>query len=78
MKLRYIGPHDGVDVPLPGGSAIVTVLRGAVAEFDPDHAAGLLEQEINWEDGHRTGHDKKKASKADTTPAPDAPAEKEA
>jgi len=49
MRLKYIGPHDGVEVPLPGGREIV-VLRGEVADVTPDeYAARMLDQPSNWE-----------------------------
>ena len=50
MKLRYIGPHDAVEVPLPDGSDFVTVAHGATFDFDDVHGASLLEQPTNWED----------------------------
>lgn len=49
MRLRYVGPHDGVELPLPGGSEIV-VVRGEAADVTPDeYAERLLEQPSNWE-----------------------------
>jgi len=47
MKLTYVGPHDGVDVPLPDGSE-PTVKHGESRDFPEEIAASLLEQGDNW------------------------------
>lgn len=52
IRVRYIGPHDEVEVPLGDGTA-VTVQRNHQAEVPAEIAGnskhGLLEQEANWE-----------------------------
>lgn len=58
MKVRYVGPHDGVDVPRPDGS-IITVQRGDDLDTSADHAATLLEQAENWEATTRPAKGKK-------------------
>lgn len=45
-KIRYVGVHDGVDVPL----IRQTVMRGEIAEVDDAHAELLLQQAENWQD----------------------------
>ena len=47
-SVKYIGPHDAVDVPLPNGTE-ATVKHGEALETTGEHAAGLLEQPSNWE-----------------------------
>lgn len=49
-KLRYIGPHTAVDVPLPPyGHVVAQVARGETYDFPAELAPGLLEQTTNWE-----------------------------
>lgn len=50
MKVRYVGPHEAVDVPLPNSvtGAEATVARGDVLDTTADHAQSLAEQDI-WE-----------------------------
>lgn len=48
-KLKYVGPHDAVVVPMPlGGEQIVG--RGEVLNTDRQHGQDLLEQPANWEE----------------------------
>lgn len=51
-KVRYIGPHDAVEVRLPDGSA-VTVEQNHQVELPEDIVGssthGLLAQASNWE-----------------------------
>ena len=47
MKLTYVGPLDGVVVPLPLGGEI-DVLPGESADFPDSLAVQLLEQPSNW------------------------------
>lgn len=47
MKLVYIGPHDKVTVPLPGGGQ-ATVERGKVLDTQDGHAKDLMKQHRNW------------------------------
>jgi pyruvate dehydrogenase E2 component (dihydrolipoamide acetyltransferase) len=49
MKLVYDGPYEGVDVPLPDGSAIYAE-RGKTIDLRPEIAKGLLLQEDIWTD----------------------------
>ena len=46
--VRYIGPHDAVDLYHPDGH-VATVKHGDKFETTEEHAAGLLEQPTNWE-----------------------------
>src|SRR5437868_817089 len=48
MELRYIGPHDAVEVPLPDGSQ-PEVEHGHPHDFPKEYALLLLEQPTNWE-----------------------------
>lgn len=48
MHLRYIGPHDEVDVLLPFGGSI-SVKHGEEAKLPDSLAEELLKQETNWE-----------------------------
>lgn len=48
MKLRYVGPHEAVRVPLPGGGE-ATIAHGEVLDTTDTHGEGLLEQAANWE-----------------------------
>ena len=54
-RLKYVGPHDAVEVPLVDGSTVV-VEKNEVGEFDDALAASLAEQSNNWEaaDGAKT------------------------
>jgi hypothetical protein len=47
MKVTYIGPYEGVDVPLPDGSAIYAE-HGKPVDLRPELAKGLLVQEDIW------------------------------
>lgn len=49
MKVRYVGPHDAVEVPLPDGREDAVVEHGALLETTEEHAKALLEQASNWE-----------------------------
>jgi hypothetical protein len=71
MKLTYVGPHDGVVVPLPLGGEI-TVAPGETADFPDSLGVRLAEQPSNWQPTAKT-----KPAPADKTPAPDAGNEKE-
>jgi hypothetical protein len=48
MRLTYIGPTDGVEVPMPDGTGDITVAHGHSAEFPDKLAHALLEQPDNW------------------------------
>jgi hypothetical protein len=58
-SVKYVGPHDGVEVPMPNGT-LVTVMRGELLETDGEHVAGLLEQPSNWEAAKRAAPVKEK------------------
>lgn len=45
QTIRYDGPVDAVDVPLPSG-IVVTVARGETARFPDALAERLLEQDV--------------------------------
>lgn len=47
-KIRYIGPHDAVSIPLGDGSERV-VENNHQIELDDDLAKSLLDQKDNWE-----------------------------
>ena len=47
-RLKYVGPHDAVEVPLVDGSTVV-VERDKIGEFEDAVAASLVEQVNNWE-----------------------------
>ena len=48
MRLKYVGPHDAVEVPLPGGGWKI-VECFAAEEFPEDVARGLLAYgELHW------------------------------
>ncbi len=49
MRIRYIGPHEGVDVVMPDGRADAVVEQGGILDTTSEHAAALLEQAANWE-----------------------------
>jgi pyruvate/2-oxoglutarate dehydrogenase complex dihydrolipoamide acyltransferase (E2) component len=49
MKVEYIGPYDGVDIPLPLGGA-VHAEHGVPVELRPEIAEGLLVQTDIWRD----------------------------
>jgi hypothetical protein len=50
MNLKYVGPHNGVDVPVLATGQIVTVMRGDSVELPDAVAEGLLEQgENHWQ-----------------------------
>jgi hypothetical protein len=44
-RIKYVGPHDAVDVPVAG---LEGVKRGAVVEVRDEVAESLLEQVDNW------------------------------
>jgi hypothetical protein len=44
-RIKYVGPHDAVDVPVAG---LEGVKRGAVVEVRGEVAESLLEQVDNW------------------------------
>jgi hypothetical protein len=44
VKVRYVGPHDEVEVPALG----IACARGATVEVDDDQARSLLVSEV-WE-----------------------------
>ena len=46
--MKYVGPHDAVEVPLVDGSYVV-VENGGTGEFPDAVAASLAEQVKNWE-----------------------------
>lgn len=48
MQLRYVGPVDALDVPLPYGGT-VTVKRGEEVKLPNSLAEELLKQKTNWE-----------------------------
>ena len=48
MKIVYIGPHEGVIVPLPLGGEI-TAKHGEEVTLPDSLAVRLLEQTTNWE-----------------------------
>lgn len=59
-KLKYVGPHTAVEVPLPPyGHLVAVVERGETYDFPPDFAAGLLDQPTNWEAVKAAPKDKK-------------------
>jgi len=43
MKIKYVGPHDAVEV------AGQVVKQGESAEFPAEIAKSLLEQDTNWQ-----------------------------
>ena len=45
--MKYVGPHDAVEVPLGDGSYVV-VENGGTGEFDDAVAASLAQQTNNW------------------------------
>jgi hypothetical protein len=49
VKVRYIGPHEGVDVVMPDGRTDAVVGQGGILDTTAEHAAALLEQPANWE-----------------------------
>lgn len=52
MKLKYIGPHDAVEVPLPFGG-FITVKNGEVKDLPDSLSEGLLEQKDNWKKANK-------------------------
>lgn len=68
MRLKYIGPAQAVQVPLPPDNvADVTVERGHTHEFEDKHARSLLKQSDNWVEVAE------RSTKAKTTKRDDAP-----
>lgn len=68
MKVRYIGPHDGVYLPLPdGGEALVE--RDGELEVPDELGARLLEQASNWAATAPPPADKKRPARAATETA---------
>lgn len=47
MELIYHGPHDGVEIDMPGGGYIVAAF-GEPVDVPSDLANGLLMQPSNW------------------------------
>lgn len=47
MKLIYIGPHDGIVVPLPGGRFVRASRLGTI-EVPANVGDSLLRQGSNW------------------------------
>ena len=49
MKLRYVGPHDAVEVALPNGATTV-VARGGEADFASEVGKSLAAQgDEHWQ-----------------------------
>ena len=48
MLIRYVGPHDQVEVRLPSGAVLATCDRDATVDIPDMEAARLLEQPTNW------------------------------
>jgi hypothetical protein len=48
MRVKYIGPLDGVRIPLPTGRE-VGIERGGVLEVSDPLGRSLIEQQANWE-----------------------------
>jgi hypothetical protein len=55
-KLTYVGPHDAVEVALPGG-VFVLAERGKPVEIDDADVAKSLEQQDVWEAAKKKGSD---------------------
>lgn len=66
MRVKYIGPHEAVELEL-GDGRLATVARGDVLETDDEHAAALLEQPSNWEPATPAKKAKAAEAEADTT-----------
>lgn len=52
MKLKYVGPHDGVEITLPESGQTIPVERDGVVEIGREHedfARALLDQPDNWQ-----------------------------
>jgi hypothetical protein len=49
MKVKYIGPHDAVELPLPDGRSVVVEHGAETPELPDDFARSLLKQDTNWE-----------------------------
>lgn len=64
--VRYVGGHEAVEVPLPSG-ALALVKNGETLETTGDHAAGLLEQTLNWQPV-KAASPKPASKSADTPP----------
>lgn len=47
-KVKYVGRHDAVELPLPSGGEI-TVEHKKTIEVEDEHALLLVEQPENWE-----------------------------
>jgi len=62
--MKYVGPHDAVEVPLVDGSYVV-VENGKTGEFDDATAASLAEQVGNWEP---TGGEEKSSKSSASKP----------
>jgi hypothetical protein len=50
VKIQYVGPHDGVEVPLPDG-AVIDFEIGGSQEVPAEVGRQLLEQAQNWAPG---------------------------
>lgn len=53
VKVKYVGPHDAVDLPLPDGG-VVRVERGAEVDVHHELRDELVKQEGNWEQSKPT------------------------
>ena len=62
MKVKYVGPYEAVDVPIPGSitGASIQVKNGEWLDTTEEHALSLAEQET-WT---REGVTKKSTAKA--------------
>lgn len=60
MDVKYVGPHDGVEVPLPSG-LVARCERGGTMSVPDDVAKGLLEQPTNWEPAKGSAKNAEKA-----------------
>lgn len=47
--VKYVGPHDGVDVARPDGSTVTAVRGGDPIKTSAEHADALLAQTSNWQ-----------------------------
>lgn len=44
-RLKYVGPHDEVEIPSLG----LTVKQGEFIEVEQEHLDGFVEQKDNWQ-----------------------------
>ena len=73
MKVIYIGPHDGVLLPLPDGRE-ASVDRGGVIDVPDEFGGRLLEQKTNWEPAAPPPSEKKARSVRADDDSAEAPA----